>query len=72
MNDTSRILESLRAFPSREIYEAADRHNPRMGNGEYYITYRGGGPFSKTVVNAMVANGSLRRKYPDCECYCLP
>jgi hypothetical protein len=49
----------------RDIYRAAQ-------GGDFWITYKGGGPYSGRVVADLVASGKLVEKYKGCECYCLP
>jgi hypothetical protein len=66
--EKEKIIEQLgkpvagfRCF-KRDIYLAA------VGQ-DYWITYRGGGPFSKQAVSEMVASGILVRKYETGDCF---
>ena len=65
MNETiKQIVQSLKSDLRRDVYEADTLDG-------YWITYRGGGPFPKTIISQMVGAGILVRKYEGCECYCL-
>jgi len=59
------ILERLSVGFNRDIYRADE-------DGEFWITYGGGGPYTVKVVADLVASGKLVEKYKGCECYCLP
>lgn len=65
-SEEDRIVAALSADARRDIYQAA--HPPF----EFWITYRGGGPFHKDTVDRMFKEGKLVRRYPTSECYTLP
>lgn len=59
------IIDQMRAHRQRTIY-ITDAH-------DYFITYRGGGPFSKQLIQHLVAAGVLVETYPGhVGCYSLP
>lgn len=53
----NRILRALRMDSKRDIYEAG------RSPDEYFISYHGGGPFPRSVVESMVQQGWLTQKY---------
>lgn len=65
------IVEALKADVRRDIYESATGWRGETPSGEYWITYQGGGPFTKDVVMCMVKSGTLKRRYENGECYHL-
>lgn len=72
MNEETKIIHALSYRRTRgEIYEAAMSASLDIGSGQYFITYRGGGPFKKVTVLGMVERGVLKRKYEEGECYVL-
>ena len=69
MNEETQIIQALCADSRRDVYEAGGAGG--NGNGQYFVSYQGGGPFTKATVLGMVEKKLLRRKYKTCECYVL-
>jgi len=63
MTQRDKILSALTQDARRDIYEA------NYPKGEYWISYQGGGPFSVVVVNEMLCDGLLKRKFENCNCF---
>lgn len=69
--EADQIIAALRADERRDIYQADPRYYYDGRSPEFFVTYKGGGPFSMSTVLEMVTAGTLIQKYPNCHCYKL-
>lgn len=62
-----KALQMLRDDRRRDLYEAADRRNTKIGCGLYYVTYSGGDSpeLTKADIDALIFQGHIKQKYPD-------